>query len=238
MNDRLDRLWATKTKDDEWWSSFITAPLAIALNYFVVDFKWLTPNKVTLISFFTAIVATVFIVLGGVINFIIAAVLIHLSHIFDCMDGQMARYRKTTSISGGYYDKLTDEVQVALWFGAVGYAAYSQTQQITPIILAFIGVVGYAYRGYVKYVSLHTQMSHNSNYLIELETQMLNAKKADVAGLNFSFKANVRWLIREQKKIIYVNEGVFIFMLSVALVMNSIITVSYTHLTLPTTPYV
>ena len=60
---KFARLWATKTKDDEWWSSFVTSPLAIVLNFIVVDFKWLTPNLITLISFITAIIATVFIVL-------------------------------------------------------------------------------------------------------------------------------------------------------------------------------
>ena len=51
MNDKLTRLWATKTKNDEWWSSFVTAPLAIALNYLVVDFKWLTPEPDYLVLF-------------------------------------------------------------------------------------------------------------------------------------------------------------------------------------------
>ncbi len=222
MNTRLTQLWATKTKDDEWWSSFVTSPLAIALNYLVVDIKWLTPNKITLISFITAIVATFFIVLGGVQNFIIAAILIHLSHIFDCMDGQMARYRKTKSIAGDYYDKITDEIQVALWFGAIGYAAYSQTQQVLPLILAFVGVVAYTFRGYVKYVSYYMQMGNNKNYLIELAQQESAAKKDDVAGLGFGLMANLRWFIREQRKVIYVNEGVFIFMLSLALVLNGL----------------
>ena len=228
MNTRFNKLWATKTKDDEWWSSFITSPIAIALNYFVVDIKWLTPNKITLISFITAIIATIFIVLGEVQNFIISAVLIHLSHIFDCMDGQMARYRKTTSIAGSYYDKLTDELQVALWFGAVGYAAFNQTQQVLPLMLAFIGVVAYAFRGYVKYVSFHTQMDNNKNYLFDLAIRESTTKKDDVAGIGFGFIANLRWLMREQHKVIYVNEGVFIFMLSLALVINSFIPESLT----------
>lgn len=222
---KFARLWATKTKDDEWWSSFVTSPLAIVLNFIVVDFKWLTPNLITLISFITAIIATVFIVLGGYQNFIIAAILIQLSHVFDCMDGQMARYRKTTSVVGCYYDKLTDEIQVALWFGAIGYAAYSQTQQVLPLLLAFIGVAAYSFRGYVKYVGYHTQMRHNSNYLADLALQesTANASKENVAGFGFGLRANLRWFIGEQYKIIYVNEGVFIFMLSLALILDCLI---------------
>lgn len=102
MNDKLIRLWATKNKDDEWWSSFITSPLAIAVNYVVVDIKFLTPNKITVISFIVACMSAVFIILGSTINFIIAATLIQLSHILDCMDGQMARYRNTPSAFGSF----------------------------------------------------------------------------------------------------------------------------------------
>jgi phosphatidylglycerophosphate synthase len=223
MNVKLTNLWATKTKDDEWWSSFITSPLAIAINYFVVDFKWLTPNKITLISFLTAIVSVLFIITGGTQSFIIAAVLIHLSHVFDCMDGQMARYRKTTSLSGSFYDKLTDEIQVILWFGAIGSAAYSQSHNVLPVFLAFIGVAFYLLRGYVKYVKIYTVMSRDSQYFETVCKEKLAERKEDNAGLGFSFLENLKWFIAEQRKILLFNEGVFIFMLSLALVLDLLI---------------
>jgi phosphatidylglycerophosphate synthase len=222
VSEKLARLWATKTKDDEWWSSFITAPLAIAVNYFVVDIKWLTPNLITLISFIIALVATVFIVLGGPTNFIVAAVLIHLSHVFDCMDGQMARYRKTSSLSGGFYDKLTDQIQVTLWFGAIGYAAYSQSHNVLPVFLAFTGVAFYSLRGYIKYVTIYTEMSRESNFLGRLFKEESDAKKDDIAGPGFGLLANLRWFVFEQRKILLFNEGVFIFMLSLALVFDTL----------------
>ncbi|SQD77817.1 CDP-alcohol phosphatidyltransferase family protein [Moritella yayanosii] len=218
MNMKFKKLWATKTKDDEWWSSFVTSPLAILLNYFVVDIKWLTPNKITLISFITAIIASILIVIGGMNNFIIAAILINLSHIFDCMDGQMARYRKTTSASGSYYDNLTDQIQVTLWFGAVGYAAYAQSGSVLPVFLALIGIAFYSLRGYAKYIYIYTNMTLNSDYLKEIATN--KPIKDNVAGIGFSIMNNLRWFIGEQKKIILFNEGVFIFMLSFSLVLN------------------
>jgi len=220
MNIKLTRLWETKTKDDEWWSSFVTSPLAIAINYFVVDFKWLTPNKITLISFLTAVISVVCIIVGGTQNFVIAAILIHLSHVFDCMDGQMARYRKTISLSGSFYDKLTDQIQVILWFGAIGYAAYSQSHNVLPVFLAFIGVAFYSLRGYVKYVIIYTQMSQDNQYLEKIANQEMATKKENNAGLGFRFLENLKWFIAEQRKILLFNEGVFIFMLSIALVLD------------------
>ncbi len=220
MNKKLSQLWATKNKDDEWWSSFITAPLGIAVNYFVVDMKWLTPNLITLFSFIIAVISVLFIIVGGTVNFMIAAVLIHLSHVFDCMDGQMARYRRTSSLSGGFYDKYTDQLQVLLWFGAVGYAAYVQSQNILPVFLAFTGVAFYYLRGYTKYVTIYIETSKDKNYLEILSKDKERVKKQDTAGLEFGVMANLRWFIREQRKILSFDEGVFIFMLSLALVLN------------------
>ena len=36
---KFQRLWKTKNKDDEWWSSFVTAPIGILLNVIVVDWS-------------------------------------------------------------------------------------------------------------------------------------------------------------------------------------------------------
>jgi len=225
MGKKLNRLWATKTKNDEWWSSFVTAPLAILLSYLVVDIKWLTPNKITLFSFITALVSVVFIIMGGLVNFIIAAILIQFSHILDCMDGQIARYRKLSSKSGSYFDKLTDQIQVILWFGAIGYAAYSQTQSILPILLAFIGVTFYSLRGYSKYVSYYIEMNGNKKYLLKAYKKDLKIDKKinRKSYSNHDFLHLIKWFIREQRKVLYFDEGVFIFMLSIALIFNIIV---------------
>jgi len=220
MNKKLARLWATKNKDDEWWSSFVTSPLAIAINYLVVDIQWVNPNLITLFSLVTAIISALFIVAGGTVNFIIAAILIQWSHILDCMDGQMARYRKTSSPSGSFFDKLTDQIQVIIWFGSVGYAAYSQSQNVLPVFLTFTGVAFYSLRGYVRYVRIYIEMSRDSGYLEKISKEALRVKKKETAGLGYGVLANFRWFIGEQKKFFSFDEGVFVFMLSLALVID------------------
>jgi len=217
MNAKLTRLWATKSKDDEWWSSFVTSPIAIIVNYAAVEHPWITPNRVTAMSFLVAIAASVFVIAGGFSNFIIAAVLIHLSHVLDCMDGQLARYRQVSSPLGSYYDRITDQMQVAMWFGAVGYAAYHQTGTVTPVLLALIGIAFYGLRGYIKYVAIEIEMARDPGYA----NRRADETKTEIAaGIGFDFRANLTWLVREQPKILQFNEGVFIFMLSAALVFD------------------
>ncbi len=220
MNDKLTRLWATKTRDDEWWSSFVTAPLAILANYGAVEVRWITPNRITAASFVVAVIATIGILLGSNACFIAAAFLIHLSHILDCMDGQMARYRRVSSPVGSYYDRLTDQVQVMLWFGAAGYTAFVQSGSVASVFLALIGIAFYGLRGYAKYIALEIETARDPGYPKDMAR--LNQVKT-VAGLGFGLRANLTWLLREQRKILAFDEGVFIFMLSAALIFDQLI---------------
>lgn len=220
MNDKLTGLWAAKTRDDEWWSSFVTAPLAIFANYGAVEVRWITPNRITAASFVVAVFATICILLGGSAGFIAAAVLIHFSHILDCMDGQMARYRRVSSPVGSYYDRLTDQVQVALWFGAAGYGAFVQTGSVVPVFLALIGIAFYGLRGYAKYIALEIETTRDPGYPKDMAR--LNQVEP-VAGLGFGLRANLVWFLKEQRKILAFDEGVFIFMLSAALIFDQLI---------------
>tara|TARA_B110000444_G_scaffold255261_1_gene289288 strand:+ start:743 stop:1519 length:777 start_codon:yes stop_codon:yes gene_type:complete len=222
MSGNFLRLWETKNKDDEWWSSFVTAPLGLLINYVIIDIKWITPNIITAVSFVTALLSALFVIEGGTFNFFIAAILIQLSHVFDCMDGQMARYRKTTTASGSYFDRVSDQLQVTIWFASVAYADFLQSGNILPIILAFIGVALYSLRGYVKYVAIHVKMTQNSQYLQNMEHLVQTNKKPIEAGFGFGFLANLKWFIVEQRKILLFNEGVLIFMLSLSLVLNEL----------------
>jgi phosphatidylglycerophosphate synthase len=219
MNSKLTRLWATKTKQDEWWSSFVTAPLAILVNYLVVDWCCLTPNRITALSFAVAFISAALVFWGDSTYFIAAAVLIQISHILDCMDGQMARYRRTSSPSGSYYDRLTDQVQVILWFGAVGYSAHIQSGDITPIFLVFVGVSFYGLRGYSKYVHAEIELLHDRDFL-EKNTALRLAPES--AGLTFGWRKNIRWFLAEQRKFFSFDEGVLVFMLSAALIFNQL----------------
>ncbi|KMK63776.1 CDP-alcohol phosphatidyltransferase family protein [Puniceibacterium sp. IMCC21224] len=219
MTDKITRLWTTKTKEDEWWSSFVTAPLGIFANYWAVDIPAITPNRLTAASFAVAVAATLCILIGGFGWFMAAAILIHLSHILDCMDGQMARYRKVSSPVGSYFDRLTDQVQITLWFGAAGYAAYAQSLSVVPVFLALIGIAFYGLRGYVKYIALQIETALDPEY----PARMVHLKRQEpVAGLGFGVVANVKWLLKEQPKILAFDEGVFIFMLSAALIFDQL----------------
>jgi phosphatidylglycerophosphate synthase len=225
MPGKFQRLWDTKNKNDEWWSSFVTSPIAVLLNWVVVDYKWLTPNLITLFSLIAAASASGLIILGGQFNFIAAAFLINFSHVLDCMDGQMAKYRGVSSRFGNFFDKVTDQIQIFILFSAVAYAAYSQTHDVTVVFLAFVGVALYSLRVYVKYVTIFIEIEHDKNYLDKAseEASVVRGRQENKAGLGCGWRANLIWLAAEQRKFFLFNEAVFVFMLSLALVLDAIV---------------
>jgi len=220
---KLERLWETKTKDDEWWASFFASPLAVLFNWVVVEWKFLTPNRLTSLSFFVGFIAAGLIICGGTTNFVIAAILLNLSFVFDCMDGQMARYRGISSAFGSYYDKVSDNIKIFLFFSAAGFAAYKQTHDVTVIFLAFTGVSFYYLRGYVKYLNMSLQLKRNPNYLVDY-SKTLKANSADQnrAGLGAGFVANLIWFLKDQRKFFYCDEAGFVFIISFGLIFDQL----------------
>ena len=221
MSSKFTKLWETKNTNDEWWSSFVTSPLAILFNFVVVDWKILTPNRITFLSSLVSFMACVLIIFGTYPAFVLAAVLINLGHIFDCMDGQMAKYRGVSSPFGSYYDKVTDQIKIFLFFVSSSYAAYQKTQDITVIFLAFTGVSFYYFRVYVKYLTMFIEMENNPNYLADCD-KIEQPKKNNVAGPGKGFFNNALWLLKEQRKFFLFNEAVFIFLVSFGLIFNQL----------------
>lgn len=222
---KFQRLWDTKNTNDEWWSSFVTSPLAILANVVVVEWAWLTPNKITLLSLIVGLSASVCMVVGGFTPFVIAVLLINASHILDCMDGQMAKYRGESSRFGNYFDKVSDQIQIFFWFSAVAYAGYQADHDVTPVFLAFTGVAFYSLRVYVKYVTIFIEVEHDKDYLDKSSARagLIRKESGHEAGLGAGFMDNFRWFMREQRKFFLFNEAVFVFMISVALLFDQIV---------------
>jgi len=216
---KFQRLWKTKNKDDEWWSSFVTAPIGILLNVIVVDWSILNPNRLTTLSFIVSLFGAAFILPHTYQNFVTAAILIQLSHVLDCMDGQMARYRGVSSPAGSFYDKITDFIKIFLFFAAVSFTAFEETRNIAVVFLGFTATFFYTLRSYIKYVTLNIRVENDPEYF----RNGLNAEVKLSAGPGFSLRKNLLWFLREQRKFFQFDEGVIVFLISAALLLHELL---------------
>ncbi len=111
-------------KKDGWWASIFSGPIANVFLTFIADVKWITPNCVTTSSLFLCILAGGFIANGGSKFLMIGAILLQFVFIFDCLDGQLARYREQSSNFGAWYDRVTDRVKDFLIYFSIGLGHY------------------------------------------------------------------------------------------------------------------
>ena len=128
---------------------------------------------------------------------------------------------------GSYFDKVTDQIKIFAWFGAVAYVSFLETESVVPVFLAFTGVTFYSLRVYVKYVTIFIEVEHDVTYLEQSsrEAAAINSERSDVGGIGQGFVRNLLWFMGEQRKFFLFNEAVFVFILSFALLFNVILPV-------------
>lgn len=111
-----------------------------------IYFTWLflhtniTPNKVTLISFLLGMIASFFIALPGYYP-VIGVILYQFWFIFDIVDGEIARYRKLSSLTGAFIDRLNAAVTEASMIAALVYRTYIQLLDNRIIIFGILSII-------------------------------------------------------------------------------------------------
>jgi phosphatidylglycerophosphate synthase len=116
----------------------------------VADWRWITPNRLTLLSLVTALLASLLITTGEQANMLIAAAAIQVSYILDCMDGQLARYSNRASRLGAFADKWSDHVKFPAILLALTISALDHTPSIATVILGITSVFLVGYVPYLK----------------------------------------------------------------------------------------
>lgn len=95
----------------------------------------ITPNQVTILNMLLGVIAGMFFVPGQYLYSFIGALLLQLWRIMDYVDGQIARYRKTASITGAYMDVLNHIIITPIFFICMSFGFYRMYHN--PIVFVF-----------------------------------------------------------------------------------------------------
>ncbi|MBL4634498.1 MAG: CDP-alcohol phosphatidyltransferase family protein [Kofleriaceae bacterium] len=108
-----------KKVDINWFTEWICRPFAAVIVYFLQNTR-VTPNQVSFLSFFVAIGAAGLFACGLSYSWLLLAALVnHISFLFDCADGMLARRKKISSTLGHLLDFLMDELKAMMIFASV-----------------------------------------------------------------------------------------------------------------------
>ena len=130
----------TRKPRDVLWNRFVARPLAAALVVPLAKTR-LTPNQVTFLSLFTFVGAMVWLALGhGRLDLIYAVLVLELSYVLDCADGQLARLSHRSSPVGAHLDFLMDELKAFLLVAATGLRLWQSDGQEFWLVEALLGL--------------------------------------------------------------------------------------------------
>ena len=148
---RYQLLKSRKAKD--WWTATFGDPVSWIILAAVADWRFITPNFLTFLTFLTKLIASTWIAFGDKEIAIYGAILLQLGVLFDHMDGNLARYRGISTLKGGFMDRILDGTSVLILFSALswnvyqkGYSAYFLL--MGPTAASFYLIICYIYWSY------------------------------------------------------------------------------------------
>jgi len=134
----------TKKPRDILWNRLVARPLAAVLLVPLARSR-VTPNQVTFASLAVFVVAAALLVgLPGWSGLLIAVAAIELSYVLDCVDGQLARLRGTSSPVGAHLDFLMDELKAFILVAATGARLWRADGHTRWLLEALAGLVAVA----------------------------------------------------------------------------------------------
>jgi phosphatidylglycerophosphate synthase len=134
----------TRKPKDIFWNRFVARPAA-AVVLVPLQRSPVTPNQVTFASLAVfAVAAGVLVAVPGWSGLLIAVVVLELSYVLDCVDGQLARLRGTSSPVGAHLDFLMDELKAFLLVAATGIRLWLPDREAPWLIEALVGLCAVA----------------------------------------------------------------------------------------------
>ena len=130
----------TKKPRDILWNRFVARPLAAVLLVPLAKTR-ISPNQVTFLSLLTFVGAMVWLALGhGRQTLVYAVLILELSYVLDCTDGQLARLTHRSSPVGAHLDFLMDELKAFLLVAATGIRLWQSDGHELWLVEALLGL--------------------------------------------------------------------------------------------------
>ena len=101
----------------------------------------ISANQATLLSLLFALIGGFFLVFTDVKSLILSAVFLYLYLIFDCVDGEIARYTKTSSKLGSHLDFMVGTFVHPYAFICMTFGAYNALHDISIFAFEFLAVI-------------------------------------------------------------------------------------------------
>ena len=205
------------------WADLFFPKVANRILPLVAGIDWITPNIVTLFSFFLYVLGCLFIFIDVPNHLIYTAVLLPVAYIGDCLDGQLARTKKLSSEIGNYLDKVVDVLKIYIITLCLAIYTFETTQNVLYIYLGFTACFFFNFRYYLKLESIFSQFNKDPEYLVkcsERRRELYRQKAAQYTELTSSISGKLKLFWLKHRSIFWVDEAEFVVFTSMGAVLD------------------
>lgn len=124
-----------------WMVRKILRPAALPITWLLLHTS-VTANQVTAAALFMGLLGNVLIALPGAGAFLAGVICLQLWYLLDHVDGQIARYRKTSGLTGRFYDFLMHHLVHGTVVFALGWHVFLMSGEKGFVLIGFAGTLG------------------------------------------------------------------------------------------------
>ncbi len=134
------RLRSSSRGDDGAFSRAVVRPVSRRVTAVGLRLDW-RPNVVTFVSFVLGLIAALLVLFDTWWAFAAAAVLLQLSLVVDCVDGEIARFTRSYSKLGAWLDGVSDRIKEFAVIATVTVVGVRQGHDLWGLAIALITVL-------------------------------------------------------------------------------------------------
>ncbi len=108
---------------EHWAGRLYMRKISLRITRVLSTVTAITPNGLTYLMMLTGILAGAALVLPGIVGAVLGALLIQVYLLLDCVDGEVARWRRQTSLTGVYLDRVGHYMSEAALLTGLGLRA-------------------------------------------------------------------------------------------------------------------
>lgn len=120
-----------------WYARKVTRKLSPFITWVLVKTP-ATANQVTLFQFFVGLAGLYLLAHKSTFMALSGALLLHIAYVFDCVDGEVARYKKSQSINGMFLDFINHHAVIPFIYSCLAFHYYFLTESTVYFTLGLI----------------------------------------------------------------------------------------------------
>ena len=122
LSEKSLRLRAASRDDDGFFSTFVLRKISRRITSILVETS-IKPNFITFLSIVIGLLAALCSAQG---RYLLGGLLLLASLVFDCIDGEIARYKSQFSALGAWLDALSDRVKEFAYIAGLIYSLHEE----------------------------------------------------------------------------------------------------------------